>query len=418
MVDKKVVMAVKRSSLGCDDGGVTFPVPFRRGVSRVQLPATGLSDRGRGVRGRHDRNPGRHQAGCSRRQAASADPRQGGASIIGPTNPAREAQNVDRLAPPPTDHGTMPNLRFSFADVYNRLQPGGWARQVTVREMPVATQLACVNMRLTAGAVREMHWHKETEWGYVLKGRMRITAVDGEGRAFQDDISEGNIWNFPSGIPHSLQGLEGDGCEFLLVFDNGNFNEDETFLVTDWLAHVPKEVLAKNFGVPESAFANIPKSELYIFESQVPGPLAADRVVGAGPVAVSYSHRLMDQEPIQTKGGRVRIVDSSNFPATTTISAALVEVEPGGMRELHWHPNSDELQYHIAGQSRMTVYASGLPRPHSITSRAMSPTCRRTCPTISRTQARRRCGTSSCGRPTSSPTSRWRSGWRSRRMSL
>ena len=76
-------------------------------------------------------------------------------------------------------------------------------------------------------------------------------------------------------------------------------------------------------------------------------------------MAVAYSHRLMDQEPIETKGGKVRIVDSSNFPATTTISAALVEVEPGGMRELHWHPNSDELQYHISGQSRMTVYASG-----------------------------------------------------------
>ncbi len=41
--------------------------------------------------------------------------------MIGPTNPAREAQNTDRLMPPPTDHGTMPNLRFSFADVHNRL---------------------------------------------------------------------------------------------------------------------------------------------------------------------------------------------------------------------------------------------------------------------------------------------------------
>ena len=281
-----------------------------------------------------------------------------GAPIIGPTNPVREAQNLDRLATTTTDHGTMPSLRWSFTDCHNRLQPGGWARQTTVREMPVATQLACVNMRLKAGAVREMHWHKETEWGFVLKGRMRITAVDQDRHAFQDDISEGDLWNFPIGIPHSLQGLEGDGCEFLLVFDNGNFNEDETFLVTDWLAHIPKEVLAKNFGVPESTFASIPKEELYIFESQVPGPLAADRVVGAGPVAVAYSHRLMDQEPIQTKGGSPhrRLL---RVPGDATILAALVEVEPGGMRELHWHPNSDELQYHIAGQSRMTVYASG-----------------------------------------------------------
>ena len=181
----------------------------------------------------------------------------------------------------------MPNLRFSFADVHNRLQPGGWARQVTGRELPIAQALNCVNMRLKAGAVREMHWHEPDEWGFVLKGRMRITAVDEDGHAFQDDVGEGDIWNFPGGIPHSIQGLEGDGCEFLLVFDDGNFNEDETFLVTDFLAHIPKEVLAKNFGVPESAFANIPKEELYIFESQVPGPLAADRVAGAGPVPSS-----------------------------------------------------------------------------------------------------------------------------------
>jgi oxalate decarboxylase len=111
---------------------------------------------------------------------------------------------------------------------------------------------------------------------------MRITAIDEEGHAFQDDISEGNIWNFPAGIPHSLQGLQGGGCEFILLFDNGNFNEDETFVLTDFLAHIPKEVLAKNFGVPESAFANIPKDELYIFESDVPGPLEAYRVAGAG----------------------------------------------------------------------------------------------------------------------------------------
>ena len=83
----------------------------------------------------------------------------------------------------------------------------------------------------------------------------------------------------------------------------------------------------------------------------MPGPLAADRVVGAETPPSTFSHRLM--------AGKVRIVDSSNFPAAQMIAAGLVEVEPGGMRELHWHPNSDELQYYIEGEGRMTVYASG-----------------------------------------------------------
>lgn len=281
-----------------------------------------------------------------------------GADIIGPTNPPREAENRDIIAPPRTDSGTLPSLRWSFADSHMRLEEGGWARQTTVRELPIATTLAGVNMRLKAGAVREMHWHKEAEWSYMLKGSARITAVDPYGHAFQDDIHEGDLWYFPAGFGHSIQGLEDDGCEFLLVFDNGHFSEDSTFQLTDWLAHTPKEVLAKNFQVPESTFAKIPEKELYIFPTKVPPPLAQDRVVGTGPMKLKLSHRMLAQEPIKMKHGTVRITDSSVFPASKTIAAALVEVEPGGMRELHWHPNGDEWQFYISGQARMTVFAS------------------------------------------------------------
>jgi oxalate decarboxylase len=282
-----------------------------------------------------------------------------GADIIGPRNPAREAENPDRIAPPNTDHGTLPNLKWSFADSHNRLEEGGWARQTTIRELPISKEIAGVNMRLTAGAVREMHWHKEGEWAYMLKGSARITVVDQELRAFQDDIHEGEGWYFPTGIPHSIQALGGEGCEFLLVFDDGNFNEDATFGLTDWLSHTPKEVLAKNFNVSESALANLPKSELYIFHAEVPGPLAKDRIVGLGKPPHPFSHKMIKMKPTKMPYGQVRILDSTNFPISTTIAAALVEVEPGGMRELHWHPNADEWQYFLSGTARMTVFASG-----------------------------------------------------------
>src|SRR6266702_3829720 len=190
-----------------------------------------------------------------------------GATDPGPRNILLDRQNPDILTPPSTDAGTLPNLKFSFALAHNRLQEGGWARHVTVRELPIATTLAGVNMRLNPGGVRELHWHKEAEWAYMLNGRARISAIDQEGRNFLDDVGVGDIWNFPAGIPHSIPGLE-EGCEFLLVFDDGN------------------------------------------------------------------------------------------FPAASTIAAALVEVEPGAMREMHWHPNNDEWQYYIEGSGRMTVFAS------------------------------------------------------------
>ena len=281
-----------------------------------------------------------------------------GGTIIGPENRPLELENRSTLVPPDTDCGTLPSLKWSFADSRMRLGDGGWARQTTIRELPISTDLSGVNMRLNAGAIREMHWHKEAEWSYMLKGNARITVVDQDGRTFQEDLEEGDLWYFPPGIPHSIQGIGKDGCEFLLVFDSGDFSEDSTFLLTDWLAHTPKEVLAKNFNVPESAFAHIPKEELYIFMGKIPPPLEKNRVAGNGPVPLKLSHKMLAQQPIKTKYGQVRITDSSNFPASANIAAALVEVEPGGMRELHWHPNGAEWQFYLTGKGRMTVFAS------------------------------------------------------------
>src|SRR5438270_10932554 len=150
-----------------------------------------------------------------------------GGTDPGPRNLLLDRQNPDILTPPSTDHGTIPNLKFSFSYAHNRLATGGWAREVTVRELPIATTLAGVNMRLTPGGVRELHWHKQAEWSFMLNGGARITAVDQDGRNFVDDVGEGDLWYFPAGIPHSIQGLE-EGCEFLLVFDNGNFSENST----------------------------------------------------------------------------------------------------------------------------------------------------------------------------------------------
>ena len=35
---------------------------------------------------------------------------------------------------------------------------------------------------------------------------------------------------------------------------------------------------------------------------------------------------------------------------------AHVTVKPGGLREMHWHPNANEWQYYIKGKGRMTVF--------------------------------------------------------------
>ncbi|HVH85784.1 MAG TPA: oxalate decarboxylase family bicupin [Terriglobales bacterium] len=280
----------------------------------------------------------------------------------GPANPPLAAQNQDSFMPPLTDHGDTPAFKYSFSLSHNRTYKGGWARQVTVRDFPISKELAGVNMRLTAGGIRELHWHVPAEWAYMIYGKARITAVDSQGRSFVQDVEHGDLWYFPSGIPHSIQGLGPDGCEFLLVFDDGGFSEFDTFQISDWMAHTPREVLAKNFGVQAAALAPIPERELYIFEAPLPGSLAGDQQATSGSqgaIPSPYFYRLGAQEPAKrSKGGEVRIADSKSFIASTTVAAALVTVRPGGLRELHWHPNADEWQYYIGGNARMTVFAA------------------------------------------------------------
>ncbi|HEX5241957.1 MAG TPA: cupin domain-containing protein [Tepidisphaeraceae bacterium] len=285
-----------------------------------------------------------------------------------PTNPLQDnepiiAENPDSWTPPPTDSGDVNTFKYPFAFGHNRVSKGGWARQVTVRDLAISTTIAGVNMRLEKGAVRELHWHIPAEWAYMLQGTARITGVDPEGRSFVSDVSKGDLWYFPGGVPHSIQGVSDDGCEFLLVFDDGKFSEFDTFLITDWMAHTPPEILAKNFGMPQSTFNPIPKKELYIFPAPVPASLEEDIKKATGPagfVKERFDYHLTAQRPDKkTRGGEVRIADSSRFKASVTIAVALVKLNPGGLRELHWHPNADEWQYYVTGKGRMTVFTGG-----------------------------------------------------------
>ncbi|KAK2754073.1 hypothetical protein FQN54_007242 [Arachnomyces sp. PD_36] len=280
-----------------------------------------------------------------------------GSDILGPQNPERQKQNPDGVRPPVTDNGKMPNMKWSFTDSHMRLEEGGWARETTTRELPTSTELAAVNMRLEPGVYRELHWHNESEWAYILKGKCRITVLDVEGGSFIDDLEEGDLWYFPTGFPHSIQGLGEEGTEFLLIFDDGNFSEDSTFLLTDYLARTPKSVMSKNFRVDQRTFDTLSEKEKYIFRGTLPGSLEDDRKQ-VTPSKHRFTHRMLKQKPIEFPGGQVRITDTSNFPISQRTAAAHVTINPHALREMHWHPNADEWNFFIRGRARITIFAS------------------------------------------------------------
>lgn len=283
------------------------------------------------------------------------------ALMEGPQNTVIESQFPSQMDAPATDISTQPFFWSSFNISPRRLQHGGWAREVTQADFAISDEISGVNMYLAPGGVRELHWHQTAEWAVMTRGRCRVTTLDRQGRPSIEDVEAGDIWYFPAGLPHSLQGLGPTGAEFVIAFDDGEQSESNTLPLTDWLAHTPPDVLAKNFGVPLEAFKDIPLHNLWIFQADEPGDLEADRLaakVVEGAEAVIF--RLSRSPAIKrNSGGSIQYADSSNFPIARTIATALVTIEPGGMREMHWHPNADEWQYYLRGKARMTVFNTG-----------------------------------------------------------
>ncbi len=247
------------------------------------------------------------------------------------------------------------------------MQGGGWTHQVTQRELPPSRDLAGVNMRLTSGSFRELHWHTANEWAIMLTGKARVSVMQPNGKMFLDDVEAGDLWYFPAGYPHSIQGLgqtgtDQDGCEFLLVFDEGNFSEDDTFLLSEFLAHTSPEIVEKNTSWPRAQFDKLPPTELYIFEAPLPDSLEAEKRFLGGNLETEnkYTFRMAAMQPTKrTSGGEARIVDSTVFHVSRGVAAAMVTLKPGAIREMHWHPNVSEWQYWIRGKGRMTVVTTG-----------------------------------------------------------
>ena len=153
--------------------------------------------------------------------------------------------------------------------------------------------------------------------------------------------------------------LGDEPSHFILIFDNGYFSEFGTFSITDWIGHAPKPLLAKNFGLPESAFDGFPKSEVYFAKGAIPSAEQPPNLQGLKSPPNTHKFRMLAEPPHSVhKGGREWRVDSSRFPISTTITGVVLDLEPGGLRELHWHPTSDEWQYVLEGQVSVTMFGS------------------------------------------------------------
>jgi oxalate decarboxylase len=251
---------------------------------------------------------------------------------------------------------TLPSFRYSLEQQPPRTGCGGVGRGTSVRQFPVSKGIAGASIRLQPGCLRELHWHSTAaELGYVVSGSCRTTVLLPDG-AETDTFGSGDVWYFPRGWGHSIRGTGSSECHFILIFDDGAFAEDHTLSITDWLAHTSPAVISQSLGLGMEWVAKLPNGEAYF----AGGP--DDPIVRATPqpkptLATTHRYPLGAQQPRRVPGGGAPwTVTANEFPITTTMSASVLEIEPGAMRELHWHPDADEWQYYLEGSAEMAVY--------------------------------------------------------------
>ena len=266
----------------------------------------------------------------------------------------------NNLPDPVTSGKELPTFTFALEKSEGRVMGGSYGKEATVEQLPISKGLAGVSMRMEPGVMRELHWHATAaEWAFVTAGRVRTTVIDPSGCSETNDFEPGDVWYFPRGHGHVIETLGEAPCHFILVFDNGYFSEFGTFSITDWIGHAPAALLAKNFGLPAATFENFPKSEAYFAMGRIPPAIPSAPLQGWKAPALSHKFSLLSQRPFETfKGGIEWRVDGSQFAISTTMTGVVLEMEPGSLRELHWHPNAAEWQYVLSGQFNVTLFGS------------------------------------------------------------
>ena len=237
---------------------------------------------------------------------------------------------------------------------------GGWARDVTMRALPISEDIAGAHLFINPGGAREMHWHRGSEWASVLAGQCQVTVLDPAGMIEVVNYGPGDLWYFPGGHSHAIQTLGEQPLHAILTFDDGLYSEHGTFGMSDWMSRLDSALLAQNLGVPAGFLAALPKAETYIMQGRViplDGPEA--RMARELDRAQTHRYALLARMPWREfPGGTIYRASAQEFPVSATVTGLVIRLHPDAIHELHWHPNANEWFYVSRGRIRATMFGA------------------------------------------------------------
>ncbi len=221
---------------------------------------------------------------------------------------------------------------------------------------PTMKHMALASLVLKKGGIREPHWHPNAdELLYCVQGNALITLFSPQNRHDTFTLHAGEVAFFPKGYLHAIQNLSSSESRFLLAYDHPRPQDLD---LTQSVASMSPHILASTFSTSETAFKKLKQQDTFISrlsELKAPG----------GSIPNSHKFDLEKIQPqIETQGGSARILNVKNFPRLKNLALFSLRINKNGIREPHWHPNADELNYVIAGKARLTILSPDGKKDH------------------------------------------------------
>ena len=256
----------------------------------------------------------------ARAQAAGADGHAAGYDV---------APSTDHMPLIPRRTGDPVTFTASLDKSAIKATSGGWARDITTKGLPIATDIAGAHLYLNPGGVREMHWHNSAEWAYILAGHCQVTVVDPEGETEVANYGPGDLWYFPKGHAHAIQTIGSEPCHAVLAFDDGLYGEHGTFGLSDWMSRLEPGLLSQTLGLPNEVASKIPTAEVYIKQGEV---IARDspkaRALQVLDPKRTHRFRLMAQNPrVASSGGTIHVASAREYPDIDDVHSCDHETE-------------------------------------------------------------------------------------------
>jgi oxalate decarboxylase len=133
--------------------------------------------------------------------------------------------------------------------------PGGSVRAADSNNFVANKAITSALFTMKPGALRELHWHPDSEWQYYIGGSARMTVFASSGQAHTMDYKANDVGFVPAIASHYVQNTGNDDLAFLAIFKSGQFVE---FSLNQWLRRLPEQMTEAHLHLSPTAIARIP----------------------------------------------------------------------------------------------------------------------------------------------------------------